>query len=242
MLFAGSWFGQMSAQAQNGQTKISYAAPTRLFLKGDYKTVAEEESGGMIKEKFYPLGWSKTGAFAYLVEPADEACGCYFAHLVIQDTRTDKILWERDYRGEESGKETLKSHWAKHKKEFSRKLAEYGIRAQKQFAVQSSAVNFQTDVLTPELAINTTGVDFDLAGDVVLQLVSKEKGRKTIYKKTYDPKKYEAFQDAEIAGSLASPFEPRAAVVMIETYRGYEGPPSITRIRIVGTSLTNGFQ
>lgn len=234
--------GQIAVQAQSGQSKISYAAPARLLLPGDYKSAAEEESGKMIKEEFYPIGWSKNGAFAFFVEPADEACGCYFADLVIQDLRTDKILWRREYRGEEGGAETLEQYWAKNKKEFSRKLAEYGIRAQKQFVVQNPTVNFQTDVLTPELSDNTTGEDFEVAGDVVLQLISKQKGKKTVYKKTYDPKNYEGFLGAEIAGILMSPFEPRAAIVIVETRRGYEGPPHTTQIRIVGTSLTDGFR
>ena len=240
VLFAVNLCGQTVCRAQGKQSNVLYAEPSRLVLPGD-ENAEHEESGQLLREKFYPIGWSINGAFAYYVEPADEACDCYFAQLVIQDLRTDKILWERS-SGEETTFVTLKSYWAKHKKEFSRKLAEHGIRAQKQFVLQNFPINFQTDVLTPELAVNTTGEDFDLAGDVVLQLVSREKGKKTIYKKIYDPKKYEGFRGAQIAGSLTSPFEPRAAIIMSETRRGYEGPPHTTITRIVGTSLATGFR
>lgn len=241
-LFAVCLIGQTSAEAQSKQSKVLYAEPSRLYLVGDYKTVAEEENGNMIKEKFYPIGWSKTGAFAYFVEPADEACGCYFADLIIQDLRTDKVLWKHEYRGEESGKETLKSHWAKNRKEFSRKLAQFGIRAQQKFDLQN-AFDYQKDRLTAEVKEKPNVRDvFAVAGNLIVRLTSKERGAKTIYEYKFDPKKYEAFLDAELAGGLLSPFEPRAAVVMIETYRGYEGPPNITRITIVGASLTSGFQ
>lgn len=242
-LFVVCLFGQTLCRAQSGgQSKVSYAEPSRLMLKGDENEGKEASNGMLLREKFYPIGWSKDGKFAYYVEPPDEGCDCYFADLVIQDLRTDKILWQRSYDSENGGADTIKKYWAKNRREFSRKLAQYGIRAQKRFALTDSAIAYKTDVLTPEIKVGVT-VDNDekVTGDVVLRLISNEKGSKTIYKKKFDPKKYDAFRDAEISGSLPSPFEPRAAVIMIETYRGWEGLPQITSIRIVGTSLTNGF-
>jgi hypothetical protein len=243
VLFTVCLFEQITCHAQSRQSKVLYAEPTRLMLPGDKIAEQEAQIGDLLRETFYPIGWSKNGVFAYYVEPADEACGCYFAKLVIQDLRTDKILWERSYTSDENSDVTLKKYWAKNRKEFSRKLAQYGIRAQKQFALQSSAFNYQKDVLTPDLKVNITGDDgFDVAGDMVLQLISKEKGRKMIYEKKFDPKKYVGFLGAKIAGSLLSPFEPRAAIIMVESYRGYEGPPHVTEIRIVGATLTAGFK
>ncbi len=242
-LFAIFLFGQIPCKAQGKQSNVLYAQPTRLMLKGDKNAVEEEKKGILLREKFYPIGWSKDGKFAFYVEPADEACGCYFAKLVIQDLRTDKILWERSYNSDGNSQVTLKKYWAKNQKEFSQKLAQYRIRAQKQFALQNPAINYKKDVLTPEIKVNVTvNNEYAVTGNVILQLISKEKGRKTIYEKKFDPKKYESFRNAEISGSLLSPFEPRGAIVIIETYRGYEGPPNITKIRIVGTTLTTGFR
>lgn len=241
VLFAVCLLGQMPCQAQSKQSNVLYAQPAQLTLNGD-QDADPEAASATLREKFYPIGWSRDGKFAYYVEPADEACGCYFAQLVIQDLRTDKILWQRRYNSEQSGVNTLKKYWARSRKEFSRQLAQYGIKAQKQFILQNSAINYQKDVLTPEIKVNTISDDgFSVTGDVVLQLISKKMGRKTIYEKKFDPKKVEGFLDAEISGSLLSPFEPRAAIVMIETYRGYEGPPHVTRIKIVGATLGTGF-
>lgn len=243
VLFIVCLFGSLPSQAQNRRSEVLYAEPTRLMLPGDENADREAEGGILLREAFYPIGWSKDGKFAYYVEPADEACGCYFADLIIQDLRTDKILWKRSYTSENGGAETLKKYWAKNQKEFSQKLAQYGIKRQKRFALQNSAINYQKDVLTPEIKVNTSLEDeFAVTGNVVLRLISKEKGRKTIYEKTFDPKKYEGFRGAEISGSLLSPFEPRAAIIMVETYRGWEGPPNVTQIKIVGTNLTTGFQ
>jgi hypothetical protein len=242
-LFAVCLLGEIPSLAQSKQSKGLYAEPTHLMLPGEENSEREAANGMLLRETFYPIGWSKDGKFAYYTEPADEACGCYFARLVIQDLRTDKILWERRYNSEDGGADTLKKYWAKSQKEFSRKLAQYGIQAQKKFSLHGSAINYQKDVLTPELKVNTTVNDeMAVSGDIVLQLISKEKGSKTIYENKFDPKQYDSFRSAVISGSLQSPFEPRAAIVLVETHRGYEGPPNITRIRIVGTTLATGFR
>lgn len=242
-VFAAFLLGQSSLLAQSKKSISNYSAPSRLMLKGDDKEVAEAENGDLLREKFYPIGWSKDGKFAFYLEPADEACGCYFAELIIQDMRTDKILWQRSYNSEENAEETLKDYWKKNQKEFSRKLARYGIKAENQFELLSSSIEYQKDILTPEFEDNTSlDEEGAVKGNVSLRLNSKDKGKKTLYEKTYSEKDYDSFRGAEISGILRSPFEPRAAIIIVETHRGYEGPPNITRIRIVGTNLTTGFR
>jgi len=237
LFLAVLFIGEFNASAQ------TYSAPKRLLLKGD-KVRENFESRSLIKELFYPIGWSKDGKFAFYVEPPDEACGCYFGHLVIQDLRTDKILWEKNYEGSESVEENLQTTWRKHQKEFSRKLAEYGIVAQKSFVRQPGAFKYQKDLLTPELINNvkSDGSGVEVSGKLLVQLISKQQGKKTLYERTFDPKEFDPFIDAELSGSLLSPFEPRAAVIVVETLRGYEGPPHTTRIRVIGAALTAGFK
>jgi len=46
----------------------------------------------------------------------------------------------------------------------------------------------------------------------------------------------------KVLGHLKSPYEPRVAVVLIEAWRGYEGPPHATNVKVVGASLTAGFK
>jgi len=48
--------------------------------------------------------------------------------------------------------------------------------------------------------------------------------------------------DMKVMGYLRSPFEPRIAVILVEVSRGYEGPPHITHINVVGASLDSGFR
>ena len=235
LLFLISFAGQNFVSAQ------SYSVPSRLMLAGDENEEQEAERADLLREHFYPIGWSKDGKFAYYVEPPDEACGCYFSDLVIQDLRTDKILWRRGYSGEMEKPETIETYWKKNQKEFSLRLAQYGIVA-KRFDLQTAPFEYQNDALDFDLTQNIEIEDIFAVGNVALRLVSKTKGAKMIYEEKYAPKDYSGFRSAEIGGVLTSPFEPRAAVVLIETYRGWEGPPNVTRISIIGASLTQGFR
>jgi len=254
-LFAGS----IVAVAQSKKNGESYDPPDRLALTGRGEPDDEDSNKPphetWIAEKFFPIGWSKDGKFAYYVEPADEACGCYFAKLVIQDLKTDKILWEHDYTGEESSDETetIKTHWQKNRRLFSRQLTKYGIVAGEKFSLMTSSVDYENDSLTPKLELNfdpdnESGTEIDgefyygVEGSLILRLVSKEKGEKVIYRRNYHPKDGNLYRGAELTGFLKSPYEPRIAVILIEIIRGYEGPPHITKIRIVGADLTSRFE
>ena len=43
-------------------------------------------------------------------------------------------------------------------------------------------------------------------------------------------------------GYLRSPLEPRVAIILVEMYRGYEGPPHVGSVKIVGASLSRNFR
>lgn len=82
-----------------GQT---YSVPVKLPIERVVRRTFPSYFGGakfpqLIAEQFFPIGWSRDGKFAYYTEPVDEACGCYYANLIIQDLRTDKVLWEFKY-------------------------------------------------------------------------------------------------------------------------------------------------
>src|SRR6187401_1753231 len=93
-----------------------------------------QEYQQLLPEAFYPTGWSRDGKFAYYIEPPDEACGCYFAELVIQDLRTDKEVWkfknDPESRTNAKGEileDDMRRLWRRNQKLFSSKLREHGI-------------------------------------------------------------------------------------------------------------------
>jgi len=106
--------GQSVALAQRAKSRVLYERPARLVLNGVGEQNREDKDGyvPLLTESFYPIGFSKDGKFAYYVEPVDEACGCYFAKLIIQDLRTDKILFEHKHMGDgdnDPADETIKN-------------------------------------------------------------------------------------------------------------------------------------
>lgn len=58
----------------------------RYFVPSELKYCPQSDE--YLFDKFYPIGWSKDGHFAYITEPADEAAGLYFFKFRIQDRKS----------------------------------------------------------------------------------------------------------------------------------------------------------
>ena len=235
------------ASAQKPEAAASPPTPERLELvgMGEPDPDKSSEDQPLITESFYPIGWSRDGKFAYYVEPPDEACGCYFGKFVIQDLKTDKILWEDDYTGEMEvvPEENIESFWPKKQATYAAKMKEHGIEPASTFRLLHPSIVHDGDVLTPriDVQIETDGV-FEVEGTVTLNMDSKRLGTKVIMRDIYKKDDLNTIRNAEVAGSLLSPFEPRAAVIVVQEMRGYEGPPNITGIKVVGSTLKTGFK
>jgi hypothetical protein len=249
--------GSFSARAQN--TGASFTQPAKLRLDGlirrrfpaFYGKAFPQEQ--LIIEEFYPIGWSKDGKFAYYSEPGDEACGCYFAKLVILDLRNDKVVWSFDYNGLDENDEgrkgapkSINDLWRTNRKLFSDKLREHNIVAQRPFNLLLFPISQEGDQLSADLKIKENKDEetrlYGIVSQATLQLISKRNGKKTILDKTYGKETDPQPLDLKVLGYTKSPFEPRIAVVLIEVQRGYEGPPHTTHIRIAGSSLSSGFK
>ena len=238
---AGALFGKPLELKLEGTTK-------RLF-RGYYRQRPGEDFG---TESFYPIGWSKEGKFGYYVEPVDEACGCYFAKLFILDLKTDKVLWQFNYESESLEEEkkagrpySLNTLWQANRKLFSDKLRENDIAPQERFNLLEFPINHKGDLLTAHLETKEkedAGAEARLYGivnSVTLQLSSKRNGKKTILDQPY----LEVLPlYVGVVGYVKSPFEPRIAVILMEIHRGYEGPPHVGEVKIVGASLEAGFK
>jgi hypothetical protein len=247
----------LTGQAQSGQAGGFYAQPAELRLQAtarrNFKGYHREYPGqAFYVENFYPIGWSKGGNFAYYVEPFDEACGCYFAKLFITDLKTDKVLWKFEHEGDsleedrKAGKPySLATLWRAKRKLFSRKLREYGIEPRGRSGLLQVPARYGGDVVTADFAtknkenLGDMGI-YGVVGKLNLTLNSKQKGRKKVLDYTYTAEGIPLY--VGMAGYIKSPFEPRIAVILIEIYRGYEGPPNTGHLMLVGASLADGFR
>ncbi|MEK7724504.1 MAG: hypothetical protein AAB336_09170 [Acidobacteriota bacterium] len=232
-------FTEVSTFAQN---KL-FPQPKRLLLLGD--TLEEtNENPTLMKEYFYPIGWSKDGKFAYYLEPPDEACGCYFGEIYIVDLKTDKILWTKKYEGDMEKPEDLKSYWKKSRKLISQKLNQYKIQTGKNFTLTALPLNFGGEAIKVDYIsdVKLTDDAYSSIGDIAVKLVSAKRGEKTIFKKHYEGENNAGVLDSQLGGVLRSPFESRVAVIRVDTQRGWEGPPHVTKISVIGADLTKGFK
>lgn len=243
-------FADVSAQGDGAV----YAVPQKLSLDRTVRRLFPRFYGGvpyqrLYTEGFFPIGWSRDGKFAYYIEPVDEACGCYYATLIIQDMRSDKVLWEFKYdqsdrfEGKLAPEDTIAKLWAKNRTLFSGKLREHAIEASRFTLLGKTFANGGRSYTAA--AVAPIGRDDDglaRAKSVTLSFVSPKLGKKVLYSASYKGDMYTSPLDAGVAGIFKSPFEDRVAVVMIEVKRGYEGPPNTADVHIVGADLVNGFK
>jgi hypothetical protein len=248
----------LPGRTQNRPPGASFAQPTKLRLDGlirrrfpnFYGKAFPQEQ--LIIEEFYPVGWSKDGKFAYYAEPGDEACGCYFGQLFILDLKNDRVLWSFDYNGlddqsqeQKNAPKSINDLWGRNRKLFSDKLREHQIVPQGRFALLSFPINYDGDQLRTDLKIKENKNEetryYSGVLEAQLQLISKRNGKKTVFENTYGTDQDATPLELKVLGYLKSPFEPRIAVMLTEIHRGYEGPPHTTHIKIVGSSLSSGF-
>lgn len=199
-----------------------------------------------LTEAFYPIGWSREGKFAYIVEPADDVCDCYFANLVIKDLKTDTVLWHFDYQSrafdeKDNTPKSWPAFWRFNQRLFSKKLSEYRIAQTTGFAFKSFPIIYNGDELTATVSVerDQKGWDPRFVSAIALQMSSKRKGRKIVYQKS-DLTDSEVL-DVRLLGYLKSPFEHRVALVLLEHQRGFE-MSQVIKVNLIGSDLFSGFK
>jgi hypothetical protein len=229
--------GKVINQANLSNT---YVVPRELLFTGKRPS---EKFPNPLYTKFFPIGWSTNGHFAYIEEPADEACGCYFFNIIIKNMTTNKEVWKWSFNGQDM-KENLKSIWRKNKTRFAKKLNEYGIvqstfnKLEKlPFKLNQKSYNFMIKNDT------FTSVDFGVVviKDVKVFLKSNHVATKIIFEKNYttliegrpEPPLSGTLSN-KISGYLKSPYENKIAVFYEVENRGWEGPPNTISFELIG--------
>jgi hypothetical protein len=228
----------------------TFKNPVAVKLRVNRRDYNRQSIGGSFEvENFYPVGWSRDGKFAYYIEPVDEACDCYFGKLVIVDLKNDKTVWQFDYTSEDETEnskkpKTLAALWAANRKLFSAKLNENKMEPQRVAGVLPFPVIYKADRVTANLNVERKPVSKEdrIYGDVArvrVELNSRQNGRKTVLDEKYS----EAMPlYVGMIGYPKSPLEPRVAIVLVEIYRGYEGPPHVGNVKIAGAALDKNFR
>ncbi len=166
------------------------------------------------------IGFSKTGHIAYVVEPADEACGCYLFEIFI--AKDNKILWQWRYMGQEGEDENISVIWQKQKKLFVGKLKQYNIlqSSPNTLAMDSSSYSVQVSLAAQS--------DFGL--DMIKEL-RVFKGKKMVYKKIYKNPSF--LLEAYTRGQFQQPYTKKPILLLMTLQRGWEGPPNPKKISLI---------
>jgi len=255
-------FEPVDAEFEESKTDVKndeFSFPPEVNLDGAIKArfkyfIKEGSDSAKLEiERFYPIGWSKDGKFAFLIEPGDIVCDCYIATLIIKDLKTGKKLWEFRYdeslNPNEESYETgdLKSYrsnfWLKNKDAFSKILKEHGIITSTKFELNTFPIKHQNDLINARLVVSRdpNGEHEYPQNLSKIEVVADTKinGSRIIFQEEYETKDtFSYIEDADVFGYLQSPFAPLVAIVMVEVGRGQHGTgPNPTHIEILGLDL-----
>ena len=187
-----------------------------------------------IHEGFYPIGWSDDGQrFAYFVEPADEACGCYFGRLVVQNVVTDRIIASFDYSGEDNHPEAknVSELWQQKNKVFEKMLQKNGIRRDNLPKMQIGQTLVAHGKSYPFSLLSDKAASEDEQPLTQYRLMVQNKGKAQLVSKITPTA---SNINSAIVGYIPAPNGRRFAIVLVSELRGWEGPPNTTRFHIAG--------
>jgi len=212
------------------KTVQDYKKPSQInFLK--------QRKAEVLTDVLKPIGWSKDGKFAYLIEYADEACGCYSMKMSILDAKKNKELWSTEYN-DGGDKKDLTFYWSAKYDSIKMILNKYGIIQNKTDLRLESNV-FELDGKQYALNIKSTMVkEPDFGIDVVEEAEIHIKSSSTEIKIADCPiSKPSRIMSVMTAGFIRSPFDNLIAIVFNGERIGYEGPPHVVTVDITGFDL-----
>lgn len=231
--------------------KSSYPQPQELVYSENQKNEGYPNS---LYPNFFPIGWSRDGKFAYAEEPVDEACGCYFLNIYIQDMYSDKMVWswrvelneEQSYNPEKGNIFYFKKNWNNNNALFTQKLNQYQIEPITFSNLEKLPLQIADNDYNFRITNNSfyeQGSDQQVIGSTSIALIVNGIEKKKIFKKKYsdvfEGHNYSITLSNRILGYFKSPYENRIAVFLLTENKGYEGIPTVMNFDIIGCDLNN---
>lgn len=210
----------------------SYGIPLELSYNN--------QKGELLYDKFYPIGWSQDGKFAYIIEQADEGSGYYWFEIIVTDIVNNKIVWS--WKPAESEEGNLKSTWEGNYNLFAKNLNNSEIVQNTNFDLKPTNTKYKGNNYSINIDLATvTDPDFgfEKINKISIKINSEELGEKQIYNKKTD--QYSRIIGAIIPGYILSNKDDRILVILKKEQVGYEGPPNVISYELINSNLTRGF-
>lgn len=194
-----------------------------------------------IQGTLMPLGFSQDGKFAYMYERAVEAEDGYFVAFQVLDLVHDSLLIYLD-NPNSYNLGTWEEVMAVMQPTYVQQMQQYGIVMERVHRQDFPIPTAHGDItIRVEKSVMPTSEHYEndrfyKAAEVFL--VNADGEEKSILRRTFDVNHIVGF---DVCCYLKSPFEDRIVVILEETARGWEGPPSPTDYVLVGAHLAVGF-
>jgi hypothetical protein len=240
--------GNMTSSNSPESTKVNEPGNPEYPVELVIGNVDTGDNGILIlRDGFFPLGWSSSGLFAYINIAPDEAEGAKHVYLIVQDLITDKKkcteeLGSYSYLddGKDENKVIIKTVWSQHKQKIEKYLEGYKITRTHDWSLSELPYFYNGKRYDCTLS-NQTGRHsyFDqkcITSSNITLFVDDTKVLK-IFSENYVRNNTDDSgcpYSNKIAGYLKSPFSNQLAVIYVEQHFGFEGIPHVQNIRLVG--------
>ncbi len=219
----------------------------RLDLVPEMKLPYGTNSLGLYTADFYPIGFSPQGHFAYVIyKDLTDGLGEYTDfRFIIQDLRSDKVVYDIRIDNSRGGNEPeaipLEKLWLSFNSKIEENLKEYKIinsitKLSPLPYTHSSGAILNLKVHNIRLDENSLDYEFWKIRSYSVSAVNGMKKSKLIYENKA-PRSLGVYP----GGLILSPYEDRAAIIMIETFYGFEGSSDQIPL-IIGCHLEKGFK
>jgi serine/threonine protein kinase len=251
-----------------GGTDTTAVQQPEPFIPKNSYTIPEQFSFVINKDKiakwttnrrFFPIGWSRDGKFAYVEENNSDVVSEYYFDLYIQDLVTDKVLWHWNFtvseedNNQEDQKAGFKTDddndanrrkvWKKYSQINVNKLNEYQIEpiditTLEQFPLKISNNSGSFSLKNQTYNNPASGFTEILATSVYFTVNGTEKKRIFSQKYATGVSEWNGHLSNQIPGFFKSPFENRIALFLLDEYNAWETYSEWT-FTIIGCDLNN---
>lgn len=220
---------------------------TTLALPPDVLPARQVAPSSHLVAEIRPIGFGPDGKLALLYVAPDEAVGCAQWSVQIVDLKTDGVS-DRVTPGDGCDVDAA-AGWAREHEAIVQLLGRHAIEpgtpSLATLPVQHGADRLDARLrvgAVQQLAVEEEGQPPTVRVPVEVVFRSSERGEKTVGT-LYVEERWGLSMTwgHEVVGYVASPHEPRVAVLVREVHRGWEGLPTVEVVHVMGAALETGF-
>lgn len=190
---------------------------------------------------FYPVGWSESGRFAWIMREENPETNSFNFEYFIQDLVSGEILWRgnsmfsrKQLKNKEYSDTTGAAYLSK-LEELNIVLASDDVRVKK-FPMASGPDTLNM-ILNKQ---NGLYEDKTFLSKAEIILESRLHGNKAVYFRQ-NSKDSPTLQDLSVCAALRSPFEQRLALILCKRYLGFDEVCRV-RFQVIGTHMSEGWK